>query len=118
MPLARTAANPHSEAMSKARNPSGLPSGLTRVPKNRLSRALDRQPTAATAAEGFAAYCFGILLVMASVFVMIAGLAMLVDGAWGGWPGRAAGAGLILGGAAVFAAGRWLLNEFAVQRRH
>ena len=35
---------------------------------------------------------------MTSVFVMIAGLAMLVDGAWGGWLGRAAGVGLRSGG--------------------
>ena len=98
-------------------NPSGLPSGLTRVPKNRLSRALDRRPTVAAAAEGFATHIFGMLLVMASVFVMIAGLVMSVDGAWGGWQGRAAGVGLLLGGAAVFAGGRWLMDEFAVQRR-
>jgi len=103
--------------MSTARNPSGLPSGLRRVSKNRLSRALDRNPTAATAAEGFATHIFGVLLVMVSVFVMIAGLAMLVDGAWGGWPGRAAGVGFVLGGAAVFGGGRWLMDEFAVQRR-
>ncbi|MGI9614722.1 MAG: hypothetical protein ACR2QO_17560 [Acidimicrobiales bacterium] len=104
--------------MSKARNPSGLPSGLTRVPKNRLSRALDRNPTAETAIGGFAAYCLGMLFVMASVFAMIAGLAMLVEGEWGAWQGRAAGAGFILGGAAVFAGGRWLMEECAIQRRH
>lgn len=104
--------------MTRARNPSGLPSGLTRVPKNRLSKALDRTPNAATAAEGFAAYMLGMLLVMASVIVMIAGLAMVVDGAWGGWQGRAAGGGFLLGGAAVFAAGCWLTEAFSVQRRH
>ena len=104
--------------MSSTRNPSGLPSGLTRVPKNRLAKALDRRPTAATAAEGFAAHCLGMLLLMASVIVMIAGLAMLVEGAWGGWQGRAAGVGYIVGGAAAFAVGRWLLEEFAVQRPH
>lgn len=104
--------------MNEARNPSGLPSGLTRVPKNRLSRGLDRKPTATTAIGGFGSYILGMLFVMSSVFVMIAGLAMLVDGAWGGWPGRAAGAGLLLVGAAVFAGGRWLMDEFAVQRRH
>ncbi len=103
--------------MSTAQNPSGLPSGDTRVSKNRLSEALDRNPTAATAAEGFATHIFGVLFVMVSVFSMIAGLAMLVDGAWGGWQGRAAGVGFLLGGAAVFAGGRWLMDEFAVQRR-
>lgn len=88
------------------------------MPANRLSLALDRRPTAATAASGFAAYMLGMLLLMVSVFVMIAGLAMLVDGAWGGWQGRAAGIGFLLGGVAVFACGRWLMDQFAVQRRH
>ena len=101
-----------------ARTPSGLPSGLTRVPKNRLAQALDRRPTAATAAGGFTAYVFGILLLMASVFVIIAGLAMLFEGALGGWAGRAAGAGFVLGGAALFAAGRWFTEQFGLQRRH
>lgn len=104
--------------MSTDRNPSGLPSGLTRVPKNRLSTALDRSPTAATAAGGFTAYVFGMAFVMAAVFAVVAGLAMLVDGAWGGWQGRAAGVGLMLGGAAGFAGGSWLMGEFAVQGRH
>ncbi len=91
--------------MSRARNPSGLPSGPTRVPKNRLSHGLDRRPTPATAFGGFAAYILGMLLLMTSVFVVIAGLAMSVDGAWGGWPGRVVGVTLVLGGAAAFADG-------------
>ncbi len=104
--------------MAKAGNPSGLPSGSTRVPKNRLSLGLDRRPTAATAFGGFAAYILGMLLLMVSVFVTIAGLAMSVDGAWGGWPGRVVGVGLVLGGAATFVGGYWLSEQFGVQRRH
>jgi hypothetical protein len=104
--------------MSKGRNPSGIPGALTRVPRNRLALALDRRPTAATAAEGFVAHIFGMLLLMVAVFLVIAGLAMLDGVVWVGWQGRAAGVGFILGGAAVFVAGRWLFDEFAVQRRH
>ncbi len=104
--------------MGAARNPSGLPSGPTRVPKNLLSLGLDRRPTAATAFGGFAAHVLGMLLLMTSVFVIIAGLAMSLDGAWGGWSGRVAGVGLVLGGAAAFAGGYWLSEQFGVQRRH
>ena len=77
-----------------------------------MSRALDRNPTAATAAEGFAGHIFGVLLVMVSVFVMIAGLAMLVEMARR-VVGRvsAAGVGFVLGGAAVFGGGRWLMDR-------
>jgi hypothetical protein len=82
-----------------------------------MSQALERRPTAATALGGFAGYVIGMLFVMASTFLMIASLAMLVDGAWGGWPGRAAGSGLTVTGAAIFAAGRWLMEECAVQQR-
>ncbi len=104
--------------MAKDRNPSGLPGGLTRVPKNRLSRALERRPSTSTAFGGFAAYMLGMLLLMASVFVMIAGLVMVVRGALGSWAGRAVGAGLLLVGAAMFALGRWLSDQYSVQRRH
>ena len=102
--------------MSEARKPSGLPSGPQRVLKNRLALALDRRPTAATAAEGFAAYFLGMLLMMSSVFLLIAGLVISVEGAWGRWQGRAAGVGLLLLGAAAFAAGYWLMEQCSVQQ--
>ena len=103
----------HDQAMAKGRNPSGLPSGHTRVAKNRLSQGLERTPTAATAFSGFAAYVFGMLVIMASMFMMIAGLAMLVEG-----PSRVMGAGLLCGGAAAFTGGRWLMNGFVAQQAH
>ena len=104
--------------MSHDKNPSGLPGRPDRVPKNRLSLGLDRRPTAATAAGGFATYMLGAALLMISVLLIIAGVTMLIGGMWGTWQGRAAGALFVLGGAVLFGGGKWLFEQFTIQRRH
>ena len=105
------------KVMAERGNPSGLPVRPAPVSPNQMSRALDQRPTTATALSGFAGYILGMLLVMGSVFALIGGLAMLVDGAWGSWLGRVAGVGVMSVGVGVFALGRWLMQECAVQRR-
>jgi hypothetical protein len=103
--------------MPDQRNPSGIPSPSDGSPKNRFTRGLERRPTVGTAASGFGAHIAGMVLLIISVFIMIAGLTMVFGSLGNGWPGRTVGAGLLIGGAAVFVAGRWLLLEYAVQHQ-
>ncbi len=70
-----------------------------------------------TALAGFGAYMIGVLLLIVSVWVFVAGLLLVTGTIGSGWEGRLIGVGLTVGGVALFAAGRWSAGEFTVQQR-
>ena len=61
------------------------------------------------------AYLGGTLLLMVSVFLVLAGLLLVVGVTGSGWQDRATGVALMLGGIAAFAAGRWATYEYSIQ---
>lgn len=92
--------------------------GATRRPKrpsskNHFAEAIDRSPTVATAAGAGLVWAAGTLALLVAVFPALAGL-LLVSGSMGsGWLDRLAGAGLLAGGAALLAFGRWATYQYS-----
>ena len=88
-----------------------------RAEGNRWTEAIDRSPSVGTALGGFSAYLGGALLLMIAVLLALPGLLLVVGTIGSGWPDRLGGVALIAGSVVVFAAGWWLTNNYAVQRR-
>ena len=71
-----------------------------------------------TAASLFVVYLAGTLLMIASVFLILGGLLLVVGTIGSGWQGRVTGVGLVIAGTAAFAIGRWTTYQYAVQGPH
>ena len=83
--------------------------------RNRWTRSIERSPTVKRAASSFAAYLAGTLLLMASVFLFLGGLLLVIGVTGSGWQDRARGIALIAGAIAAFAIGRWTTYEYSIQ---